>query len=385
MATGYYELLGVSRDVSDSDLKKAYRKQAVKYHPDKNPGDEAAEAKFKEISEAYDVLKDSDKRAAYDRYGHAAFKQGGMGNPSGGMGGGMGGQDPFDIFREAFGGGGSGGGGIFEEFFGGAGGQSAGGAAHGSDLRYDLEISLEEAAKGTEKEIKYRRPVTCKKCTGSGAEPGSKKVTCATCRGSGQVTSNRGFISYRQVCPDCQGTGQRIEKPCSDCRGEGRVMDSSSVKVRIPAGVSTGSKLRSAGKGEAGQMGGQSGDLYIMIQIKEHELFERQDNDLFCEVPIKFTLAALGGSISVPTLFGKGSLKIPAGTQTGTTFRLKEQGISALRGGRKGDLLIRVQVEVPTKLNGEQTAKLEDYAEACGDPANPVSESFVEKAKKFFR
>ena len=385
MATGYYELLGVSRDVSDSDLKKAYRKQAVKYHPDKNPGDEAAEAKFKEISEAYDVLKDSDKRAAYDRYGHAAFKQGGMGNPSGGMGGGMGGQDPFDIFREAFGGGGSGGGGIFEEFFGGAGGQSAGGADHGSDLRYDLEISLEEAAKGTEKEIKYRRPVTCKKCTGSGAEPGSKKVTCATCRGSGQVTSNRGFISYRQVCPDCQGTGQRIEKPCSDCRGEGRVMDSSSVKVRIPAGVSTGSKLRSAGKGEAGQMGGQSGDLYIMIQIKEHELFERQDNDLFCEVPIKFTLAALGGSISVPTLFGKGSLKIPAGTQTGTTFRLKEQGISALRGGRKGDLLIRVQVEVPTKLNGEQTAKLEDYAEACGDPANPVSESFVEKAKKFFR
>jgi molecular chaperone DnaJ len=383
MANDYYELLGVARDVSDSDLKKAYRKKAVKYHPDKNPGDATAEAKFKEISEAYDVLKDPDKRAAYDRYGHAAFKQGGMGNPGGGMGG-MGGHDPFDIFREAFGGGG-GGGGIFEEFFGGGGGQSHGGAQHGSDLRYDLEISLEEAAKGVEKEIKYRRPVSCKKCNGSGAEPGSGKTTCSTCGGAGQVTSNRGFISFRQVCPTCQGAGQIIEKPCSNCRGEGRVMDSSTVKVRIPAGVHTGSKLRSAGKGEAGHMGGQAGDLYIIIHVKEHELFERHDNDLFCEVPIKFTLAALGGSISVPTLFGKGSLKIPAGTQTGTTFRLREQGISALRGGRKGDLLIRVQVEVPTKLNSEQKKKLEDYAEACGDPANPVSVSFVEKAKKFFR
>jgi len=383
MANDYYELLGVARDASEADLKKAYRKLAVKYHPDKNPGDATAEAKFKEISEAYDVLKDADKRAAYDRYGHAAFKQGGMGNAGGGRGG-MGGHDPFDIFREAFGG--SGGGGIFEEFFGGGGSSRAsGGAEHGADLRYDLEISLEEAAKGTEKEIRYRRPVSCKKCGGSGAEPGSRKVTCPTCGGAGQVTSNRGFISFRQVCPSCQGAGQTIEKPCSDCRGEGRVMDSSTVKVRIPAGVATGSKLRSAGKGEAGHMGGQAGDLYIIIHVKDHELFERHDNDLFCEVPIKFTLAALGGSISVPTLFGKGSLKIPAGTQTGTTFRLREQGIPALRGGRKGDLLIRVQVEVPTKLTSDQKAKLEDYAEACGDPANPVSEPFVEKAKKFFR
>jgi molecular chaperone DnaJ len=383
MANDYYELLGVARDASEADLKKAYRKLAVKYHPDKNPGDATAEAKFKEISEAYDVLKDADKRAAYDRYGHAAFKQGGMGNAGGGRGG-MGGHDPFDIFREAFGGGG--GGGIFEEFFGGGGGSRAsGGAEHGADLRYDLEISLEEAAKGTEKEIRYRRPVSCKKCGGSGAEPGSKKVTCPTCGGAGQVTSNRGFISFRQVCPSCQGAGQTIEKPCSDCRGEGRVMDSSTVKVRIPAGVATGSKLRSAGKGEAGHMGGQAGDLYIIIHVKDHELFERHDNDLFCEVPIKFTLAALGGSISVPTLFGKGSLKIPAGTQTGTTFRLREQGIPALRGARKGDLLIRVQVEVPTKLTSDQKSKLEDYAEACGDPANPVSEPFVEKAKKFFR
>lgn len=384
MATSdYYELLGVSKSASADELKKAYRKLAVKHHPDKNPGDAKAEAKFKEVSEAYDVLKDPEKRAAYDRYGHAAFKQGGMGNPSGGMGGGAG-HDPFDMFREAFGGGG--GGGIFEEFFGGGGGRSSGGgAAQGSDLRYDLEISLEEAAKGTEKEIRYRRPVECGKCSGSGAEPGSKKVTCPTCGGAGQVTSNRGFISFRQVCPSCQGAGQTIEKPCSGCSGEGRVMDTSTVKVRIPAGVATGSKLRSAGKGEAGQMGAPSGDLYIIIYVKEHELFERRDQDLFCEVPIKFTLAALGGSINVPTLFGKGSLKIPSGTQTGTTFRLRGQGMPHLRGNGKGDLLIRVQVEVPTKLNADQKQKLEEYAEACGDPANPMSESFVEKAKSFFR
>lgn len=376
--TDYYEVLGAARGASEDELKKAYRKKAVKYHPDKNPGDAAAEAKFKEISEAYDVLKDSDKRAAYDRYGHAAFQQGGMGRASGG-----GGHDPFDIFREAFGGRG-GGGGIFDEFFGGGQG-SGGGAAHGSDLRYDLEITLEEAAKGVEKEIKYRRPVECKKCSGSGAEPGSSQVTCTTCGGTGQVTSNRGFINFRQVCPDCSGTGKRIEKPCSECRGEGRVMDSSTVKVRIPAGVASGSKLRSAGKGEAGQLGGQAGDLYIVIHVAEHELFERHNDDLYCEIPIKFTLAALGGSISVPTLFGKGSLKIPTGTQSGTTFRLRQQGIQNLRGNGKGDLLIRVHVEVPTKLTEDQKAKLEDFADASGDPANPVSQSFVEKAKKFFR
>jgi molecular chaperone DnaJ len=382
----YYETLGVSRDATADELKKSYRKKAVKYHPDKNPDDAAAEAKFKEISEAYDALKDPDKRAAYDRYGHAAFQNGGMGRAGGGGGGG-GFHDPFDMFREAFGGGGGGGGGgIFDEFFGGGGGgQSAGGAAHGSDLRYDLEITLEEAAKGTEKEIRYRRPIECKKCHGSGAEPGSKKVICPTCGGAGQVTSNRGFISFRQACPSCHGAGQTIEKPCTNCRGEGREMETSTVKVRIPAGVATGSKLRSSGKGEAGQMGGQAGDLYIIVHVKEHELFERHEHDLYCEVPIKFTLAALGGSINVPTLFTQGALKIPAGTQTGTTFRLRGQGIPHLRGNGKGDLLIRVQVEVPTKLSSEQKKKLEDYAEACGDPANPMSESFVAKAKKFFK
>ncbi|ADE55074.1 molecular chaperone DnaJ [Coraliomargarita akajimensis] len=376
----YYETLGVSREATADEMKKAYRKLAVKYHPDKNPGDAAAEAKFKEISEAYDVLKDEEKRAAYDRFGHAAF-QGGMGGRGAGGGGGF--HDPFDMFREAFGGGG--GGGIFEEFFGGGGGRSSGGAQHGSDLRYDLEITLEEAAEGTEKEIRYKRATSCGKCSGSGAEPGSKKVTCPTCGGAGQVTSNRGFISFRQVCPTCQGAGQTVEKPCSDCRGEGRVMETSTVKVRIPAGVHTGSKLRSAGKGEAGYMGGQAGDLYIIIHVKEHELFERHDDDLFCEIPIKFTLAALGGAIDVPTLFGKGSLKIPSGTQSGTTFRLRGHGMPHLRGSGKGDMLVRVHVEVPTKLSGEQKQKLEDFAESCGDPSNPVSESFLKKAKKFFK
>ena len=372
-----YQTLGVARDASADELKKAYRKLAVKYHPDKNPGDKEAEAKFKEISSAYDILKDPEKRAAYDRYGHAAF-QGGMGGGSRG-----GGHDPFDIFREAFGGQG---GGIFEEFFGGGGGgQSRGGAAQGSDLRYDLEITLEEAVKGCEKEIRYKRPVGCKRCGGKGAEPGSGSTTCSTCGGSGQLSSNRGFISFRQVCPNCQGQGITIDKPCTNCHGEGREMETSTVKVRIPAGVATGSKLRSAGKGEAGHMGGPAGDLYIVIHVKAHELFERRDYNLFCEIPIKFTLAALGGSIKVPTLFGTGSLKIPPGTQSGTTFRLRTQGVPHLRGGGKGDLLVKVQVEVPTKLNSDQKEKLEAFADACGDPGNPMSDSFVEKAKKFFQ
>lgn len=370
----YYETLGVSRDASADEMKKAYRKLAVKYHPDKNPDDATAEAKFKEISEAYDVLKDDEKRAAYDRYGHDAFQGGGMGR----AGGGGGFHDPFEMFREAFGSGG--GGGIFEEFFGGGGGRS-GGVQKGSDLRYDLEITLEEAAEGTEKEIRYKRAVACVKCSGSGAEPGSGKTTCPTCGGTGQVSSNRGFISFRQTCPNCNGTGQIIEKPCTDCRGEGRVMDFSTVKVRIPTGVHTGSKLRSAGKGEAGQSGGPAGDLYIVIHVKEHDLFERHEDDLYCELPIKFTLAALGGAIDVPTLFGKGNLKIPSGTQSGTTFRLRGQGMPHLRGKGQGDLLVRVHVEVPTKLNSSQKKILVDFAEASGDPA---AESSGSKKRKFF-
>ncbi len=380
----YYELLGVSKTVTPEELKKAYRKKAVQYHPDKNPGNKEAEETFKKVSEAYEVLNDAEKRAAYDRYGHAAFQNGG-GAPRGGGGGGGGGfHDPFDIFREVFNQqGGGGGGGIFEEMFGGGGGGRDGGR-DGSDLRYDLEITLEEAARGAEKEISFRKNVTCERCDGSGAEPGSKKVTCPTCKGHGQVISSQGFFKVRSVCPGCHGSGIKIEKPCTACRGEGRAPKTTKLNVRIPAGVDNGSRLRSAGNGEAGLAGGQSGDLYIVLNVKEHELFERQDDNLFCEIPIKFTLATLGGTIEIPTLFGKASLKIPSGTQSGTTFRLREKGMPSLRGGRQGDQLVRVQVEVPGSLTSEQRKLLEEFARVSGDANEPTSKTFFEKAKKFF-
>src|SRR5450631_21387 len=307
----YYELLGVPKNATDDELKKAYRKKAVQYHPDKNPGNKESEEMFKKVSEAYEALKDPDKRAAYDRYGHAAFQGPGAGarSPSGGF------HDPFDIFREVFGEGGAGGGGIFDEMFGGG---SRDGGRDGSDLRYDLEITLEDAARGIEKEISFRKLASCEHCHGSGAEPGSKRVTCPTCRGAGQVRRSGGIIVFTQTCPTCGGAGVKIEKPCSVCRGEGRVAKTTKLNVKIPPGVDSGSRLRSAGNGEAASAGGTPGDLYIVLSVKEHELFERQGDDLFCEIPIKFTLATLGGSIEVPTLTGKASLKIPPATQSGT-------------------------------------------------------------------
>ena len=378
----YYELLGVQKGATEDELKKAYRKKAVQHHPDKNPGNKQAEEMFKKISHAYEVLKDPEKRAAYDRYGHAAFEGAGAGVPRGAGGGGF--HDPFDIFREVFGQqGGGGGGGIFEEMFGG-GGSRGGGGQDGSDLRYDLEITLEEAAKGAEREISFRKHVACERCHGSGAEPGSKRVTCSTCRGAGQVRRSGGIITFTQTCPTCGGTGTKIEKPCTACRGDGRVLKTTKLNVRIPPGVDNGSRLRSSGNGEAGVAGGQTGDLYIVISVKEHELFERQGDDLFCEIPIKFTLASLGGSIEVPTLFGKASLKIPVGTQSGTTFRLREKGMPSLRGGKQGDQLVRVHVEVPQSLSPEQRKILEDFARVSGDANEPTSKSFFEKAKKFF-
>ena len=380
----YYELLGVAKTVSPEELKKAYRKKAVQYHPDKNPGNKEAEETFKKVSHAYEVLSDPEKRAAYDRYGPAAFEGVGAGARGPGGMGGMGGfHDPFDIFREVFGQQGGGGGGIFEEMFGGGGG-GRDGSRDGADLRYDLEISLEDAAKGVEKEIAFRKNVTCERCDGTGAEPGSRRVTCPTCRGAGQIRRSGGIITFTQTCPTCGGAGTKVEKHCTVCHGEGRVPKNTKLNLRIPPGVDTGSRLRSSGNGEAGLAGGHPGDLYIVLTVKEHELFERQGDDLFCEVPIKFTLATLGGTVEVPTLFGKATLKIPTATQSGTTFRLRGKGMPSLRGGHQGDQLVRVHVEVPQSLTSEQRKLLEEFARISGDAAEPTSKSFFEKAKKFF-
>ncbi len=380
----YYEVLGVARDATADDLKKAYRKLAVKYHPDKNPDDKSAEEKFKEVSEAYDILSDEQKRAAYDRYGHTAFS-GGMGGPGGGAGGGGGFHDPFDIFREVFGGGG---GGVFETFFGGgaaAAQRRRGGPQRGSDLRYALEITLEDAAHGAEREIEYERLVSCKTCTGSGSASGAGKKTCRTCGGAGQVISSRGFFQVQQTCPDCGGTGETITDPCKPCRGVGRVKERTRVRLRIPAGIEEGSRLRSQGNGDSGTAGGPAGDLYVVIHLKPHEIFQRDGDDLHCELPMPFATAALGGEITVPTIEGKASVKIPAGTQNGTTFRLRGKGLKSLgSSSHTGDLYVHAQIAVPTRLNPEQKAKLQEFAQLLGENASDMEESFFEKAKKFF-
>ncbi|MCU0786139.1 MAG: molecular chaperone DnaJ [Verrucomicrobia bacterium] len=369
----YYETLGVPRNADAETIKKSYRKLALKYHPDKNPGDKAAEESFKELGEAYEALSDVQKRAAYDQYGHAAFDARARAGRAGGF------HDPFEIFREVFGGGSS----IFDEFFGSRHDPTQ--PQRGDDLRYDLEISFAEAALGCEKEISVSKPERCEACEGSGVEAGSRTKTCATCHGRGQVISARGIFSIAQTCPACQGAGRVVEKPCVSCHGAGRRDHSSKIKLRIPAGVDTGSRLRSGGNGEAGLRGGPPGDLYVVLHIKAHEIFHRDGDDLLCEVPVSVVQAALGAEIEVPTLNGKAAIKIPAGTQSGTIFRLKGKGVKNVQGYGNGDLHVRIDVEVPTHLTSAQKAKLQEFAELCDENVNPISRGFLEKAKNLFR
>jgi molecular chaperone DnaJ len=375
----YYEILEVSRDETAEGIKKSYRRLAIKFHPDKNPGDKSAEEKFKELSHAYEILSDPQKRAAYDQYGHDAFDP--RARARGGGGGGF--HDPFDIFRDVFGGGGGGSGSIFENLFGG--GQDPTGPQRGDDLRYDLQITLEEAALGCEKEITVTKPDKCDSCNGSGAEPGSKMRQCGTCGGRGQVLTSRGIFSIAQTCPHCKGAGRILEKPCKKCAGNGKHERTSKIKLRIPAGVEGGSRLRSSGNGEAGLRGGPAGDLYVFLQVKQHEIFSREGDDLLCEVPVSFVQATLGAEIEVPTLESRATVKIPAGTQPGTLLRLKGRGVKNLQGYGQGDLHVRVQVEVPTHLNSEQKQKLQEFSALCDGKEAPLAQGFFEKAKKFFK
>src|SRR5499427_741891 len=368
----YYEVLGLEKNAGPDEIKKAYRKLAVQYHPDKNSGDKAAEEKFKELGAAYEVLSDPQKRAAYDQYGHAAFDKRAFGR-AGGF------HDPFEIFREVFGGGS-----IFEDLFGGSRTDPTQ-PQRGDDLRYDLEIAFEEAAHGCEKEITVTKAERCEVCNGSGAEAGSRIRTCPTCGGRGQVISSRGIFSIAQTCPHCQGAGRVVDKPCKTCKGGGRRERTSKIPLRIPAGVDTGSRLRSSGNGEAGFRGGPSGDLYVVLHVKPHEIFQRDGDDLLCEVPVSFVQAALGDEIPVPTLDGKSGIKIPAGTQPGTMFRLKGKGVKNIQGYGHGDLHVRINVEAPTHLSSAQRAKLEEYAQLCNGKESPLSQSFFEKAKKLFK
>ena len=374
----YYEVLGVPKSASEDDLKKAYRKKAVQFHPDKNPDDKKAEEKFKEVGEAFEILSDDQKRAAYDSMGHAAFEGAGGGGSHGGA------VDPFDLFNQVFGGGG-GSGGLFEQFFGGGERRDPSGAQRGADLRYDMEIDFEEAVLGCEKKISITKLDGCGKCNGSGAAKNSSRTTCSACGGHGQVVSQRGFFRMQQTCPQCEGQGSVLEKPCTGCRGSGRIDQKSTITLKVPEGVSTGTRLRSGGNGEAGVRGGINGDLYVVLHVRPHEIFDRDEDDLLCDVPISFVTAAMGGELKVPTLSGSASIKIPAGTQSGTTFRLKGRGVKNLQGYGTGDLNVKVSVEIPARLNNEQKSKLEEFADLCGDEVNPQSTGFLEKAKNFFR
>ncbi len=374
----FYEVLGVNRDASDDEIKKAYRKLAMKFHPDRNPDNPKAEEQFKEAKEAYEILSDGQKRAAYDQYGHAGVdpQAGGFG---GGGGGGFGGGGFGDAFAD-----------IFGDIFGGRAGGGGGGRSNiyrGADLRYNLEISLEQAAKGTETKIRIPTMEVCDTCSGSGAKSGTQPKTCPTCQGSGQVRLQQGFFSIQQTCPKCHGTGRIIPDPCGTCHGAGRVKQHKTLSVKIPAGVDEGDRIRLAGEGEHGVNGGPPGDLYVQIHLKAHSVFQRDHNDLHCEMPISFTTAALGGEIEIPTLDGAAKIKIPAETQSGKVFRLRGKGIKGVRSHVHGDLLCHVVVETPVNLTERQKELLRELEEISqGDSANhnPKAQSWMDKVKDFF-
>lgn len=364
----YYEILGVGRDATAQDIKRAYRKLALQHHPDKNPGDSSAEEKFKEAAEAYSVLSDADKRARYDRFGHAATQ-------------GFSGFDPAifsdfsDILGDFFG---------FGDLFGSSRGGRRSYSQRGADLRYDLKISFQEAAFGLKTKIKIPRQETCESCSGSGAEPGTGPSPCPVCHGAGQVRYQQGFFSISQSCGQCRGTGRILKNPCASCRGAGRVRKEKILEVKIPAGVEDGSRLRISGEGESGLNGGPSGDLYVMLGVEEHDFFQRQDNDLYCEIPIGFTQAALGAEVTVPTLEGETKLRIPEGTQTGSRFRLRGKGIQGLNGRGRGDQFVSVRVVTPERLTKEQRQLLEKFAQICKEEYSPQDKSIFGKVKEIF-
>lgn len=365
----YYEILSVQKNVSDGDLKKSYRRMAMKFHPDRNPDDEGAEHKFKEVKEAYEILSDSQKRAAYDQFGHAGVDQSRGGGQQGGGFGGFG-----DIFEDIFG--------------GGARGQSGANAAYrGSDLQYNLELTLEEAVFGTTVDIRVPSKQTCDTCDGSGAKEGSQPQTCGTCNGQGQVRMQQGFFSVQQACPHCHGAGTIISDPCGDCHGEGRVEQRKTLEVKVPEGVDTGDRIRLSGEGEAGINGGPAGDLYVQMHLKAHDLFTRDGNDLHCVMPVPFTQTALGGTLKVPTLSGEVNLKIPAETQSSKVFRLRGKGVKSVRSSMVGDLLCRIDVETPINLTAKQKKLLEQFQSALdkgGKKHSPQQHGWGNKAKTFF-